>query len=212
METSRKFASRAEFEFPKASFYLDFASSSRVELREKVWFWVGISNFIGIVFGRALIFKKKSQKQTYFKDFCFSNTFFAKMMCFFGKKRYSLPIFIHFGELKCELRARASWGKTLASLRVREFESSSFPSLFLIGKPQLWSCELVRDGNFECKLVSWQFWAQLGSRTRPYKRKYHQYLCCLKSNNTDVASRIIVPNIPKNVTTALGSSLVKNVL
>ena len=32
---------------------------------------------------------------------------------------------------------------------------------------RLWSCELVRDGNFGCKLVSWRVWAQLGSRTRP---------------------------------------------
>ncbi len=44
------------------------------------------------------------------------------MICLYGKKRYSLSIFIHFGELKCELRARASWEKPL---RVCEFASSS---------------------------------------------------------------------------------------
>ena len=36
METSREVASRVKFKFPKASFKLDSASSSRVEPREKV--------------------------------------------------------------------------------------------------------------------------------------------------------------------------------
>ncbi len=80
METSRKVASRVEFEFPKASFLLDSASSSRVESRKSVSLNWNLK-FHRYIFGRALIFKEKNRNRHKIKDLIVFQILFAKKMC-----------------------------------------------------------------------------------------------------------------------------------
>ncbi len=124
METSREVASRVRFKFPKASFKLDFASSSRVEPWEKVWVWIGILSFIDIfLVEHCTYFLWQKQKNQRFN--CFSNTFFLKRCV----KKCIYCQFSYFWRAEVQVASQCELGKSLASLQVREFESSSFPSL-----------------------------------------------------------------------------------